>query len=154
MTTHITFSFGLLLREFWGELSGEDVRSVAEEDFHSSVKRLVEARENEEAVVDIVWVLSLVGTALRRVIGVAWCGAMEEEAWMRGEVVVGGRGKPRGREDEGIGPDDLMKVGALMGVETETGIPVLFSGLFHGKESIFVMALLPTSLKFSFPMTD
>lgn len=71
LTTHITFSFGLPFREFWGELSGEDVRSVAEEDSHSSVKRFVEARENEEAVVDIVWVLSLVGTALRRVIGVA-----------------------------------------------------------------------------------
>lgn len=46
------------------------MRSVAEEDSHSSLKRLVEAREKEEAVVDIVWVLSLLGTAFLRVIGV------------------------------------------------------------------------------------
>lgn len=79
---------------------------------------------------------------------------MEEEAWIRGDVVVGGRGKPRGRDEEGIGPDDLMKVGELMGVETETAIPVRFSVLFQGKESIFVIALLPTSRKFSFTAPD
>lgn len=72
---------------------------------------------------------------------------------MRGEVVVGGRGKPRGREEEGTGREEVMKVGELMGVDAETGIPVLFS-VFHGKESIFVMALFPTSLKFSFPTID
>lgn len=73
---------------------------------------------------------------------------------MRGEVVVGGRGKPRGREEEGIGPEDLMNVGELMGVEAETAIPTRFSGLLHGKESIFENALLPTSRKFSFPAID
>lgn len=47
------------------------MRSVAEEDSQSSVKRLVEAREKDEVVVDMVWVLSLAGTAFLRVIGVA-----------------------------------------------------------------------------------